>query len=283
MASQEFLLQMDEVIDADEDPRLSFLEIEVAGSALSIVQSPTLLSSDRAGGTTGAVVVWKITPLFADWIASPQNFFLRNAVIDAESTVLELGCGVSGIVGLALAPRIGSYLATDQDYVSKILRLNLESNMINIEGPKKHRSKTKTTPSSPSSHKASKLKFLALDWETDAVESLPALLAHEKDSKKPKIDVVLACDCIYNESLIRPFTRTCEDLCRLAGATPTNNPTICVIAQQLRSSEIFEAWLIAFMRSFRVWRVPYNLLSDGLKENSGYVVHVGILRSNLEI
>lgn len=155
--------------------------------------------------------------------------------------------------------------------------------MSNIEGPKKHRSKTKTTPSSPSSHKASKLKFLALDWETDTVESLPALLAPEKDSKKPKVDVVLACDCIYNDSLIRPFTRTCEDLCRLAGATSTSNPTICIIAQQLRSSDVFEAWLSAFMRSFRVWRVPYNLLSDGLKENSGYVVHVGILRSDLEI
>ncbi|KAL9051266.1 MAG: hypothetical protein Q9206_004766 [Seirophora lacunosa] len=263
------------------DPKCSMLDIEVAGRNLSIVQSPALLSSDRAGGTTGAVV-WKITPLFADWIASPQSFFLRTAVIDTESTVLELGCGVSGIVGFALAPRIGSYLATDQDYVSKILRLNLENNMIEIKGPKEHRPNKKKTSSSPASRKAPNPKFLALDWETDAVGSLPALLASEKDSKEPKIDVVLACDCIYNESLIDPFVRTCEDLCRLAGASPTNKPTICVIAQQLRSPGVFEAWLTAFMRSFRVWRVPDTLLSDGLKENSGFVIHIGVLRSHFE-
>ncbi|KAL8963576.1 MAG: hypothetical protein Q9193_000169 [Seirophora villosa] len=167
-----------------------------------------------------------------------------------------------------------------QDYVSKILRLNLENNMIEIKGPKEHRSTKKKTSSSPASRKAPNLKFLALDWETDAVGSLPALLASEKDSKEPKIDVVLACDCIYNESLIGPFVRTCEDLCLLAGASPTNKPTICVIAQQLRSPDVFEAWLTAFMRSFRVWRVPDTLLSDGLKENSGFVIHIGVLRSD---
>lgn len=36
------------------DPKCSMLDIEVAGRNLSIVQSPALLSSDRAGGTTGA-------------------------------------------------------------------------------------------------------------------------------------------------------------------------------------------------------------------------------------
>ena len=36
------------------DPKATCVEISVAGKDYSIHQSPTLLSSDRAGGTTGA-------------------------------------------------------------------------------------------------------------------------------------------------------------------------------------------------------------------------------------
>lgn len=92
--------------------------------------------------------------------------------------------------------------------------------------------------------------------------------------------MVLACDCIYNESLIDPFVQTCADLCRLEEINAPDKPTIYVIAQQLRSSDIFEAWLAAFMDAFRVWRVPSRMLSEGLSESSGYVVHLGIPHSS---
>lgn len=93
--------------------------------------------------------------------------------------------------------------------------------------------------------------------------------------------MVLACDCIYNESLIAPFVQTCADICRLDLTGSPDNPTICVIAQQLRSPAVFEAWLIAFMDAFRVWRVPGRMLSEELSESSGYAVHLGILRSSI--
>jgi len=54
-----------------------------------------------------------------------------------------------------------------------------------------------------------------------------------------------------------------------------------VVAQQLRSHAGFEAWLKAFQGGFRVWRVPDEMLVDGLKEGSGYVVHVGVLRDGV--
>lgn len=57
--------------------------------------------------------MWKITPLFAEWIASPQHIFLRSGVLDSTSTVVELGCGVSGTVGLMLVSRVGRYIATE--------------------------------------------------------------------------------------------------------------------------------------------------------------------------
>ena len=92
------------------------------------------------------------------------------------------------------------------------------------------------------------------------------------------IRAVIACDCIYNEALITPFVRTCVDICQLANAHSAEMPTLCIIAQQLRSDMVFEAWLKAFHRYFKVWRIPDNLLINGLKEGSGFAVHVGILR-----
>ncbi|KAI4128414.1 MAG: hypothetical protein LQ338_002736 [Usnochroma carphineum] len=261
------------------DPKASVLELEFAGRNLSIAQSPTLLSSDRKAGTTGAVV-WKITPLFGEWIASPENLFLRNAVIHANSIIVELGCGVSGIVGLSLAPRVARYLLTDQEYVSKLLKQNIENNLTEVDVTKKRAPAAKKRSSGSNVRRTPNLEFLALDWETDSVQSVPALLANNKDTTKPGVDALLACDCIYNESLIAPFVRTCEDLCHLADPRSSENPTIIVTAQQLRSPEVFEAWLIAFMESFRVWRVPDALLSDELKESSGFVVHIGILQSS---
>lgn len=123
---------------------------------------------------------------------------------------------------------------------------------------------------------------MALDWEKDFVHSLPAALAEAEDARNLKINAVLTCDCIYNESLIAPLVRTCKDLCQLGDADPIGKPTICVVAQQLRSPDVFEAWLTTFTECFRVWRVPDTLLSEGLKENSGFVIHIGVLHSSLQ-
>lgn len=105
--------------------------------------------------------------------------------------------------------------------------------------------------------------------------------------------MVIACDCIYNEALIPPFVQTCVDTCKLRRPSEHNKdkkgndenhegdrPCVCVVAQQLRDPEIFEAWLREFSAAgFRVWRLPDNELPEGLKSSSGFVVHVGILRA----
>ena len=103
-----------------------------------------------------------------------------------------------------------------------------------------------------------------LDWEISSV------------SHFPPVDLIIACVCIYNESLIEPLNTTCAALCR--SNQDTEKPTVCLIAQQLRSPEVFEAWLKSFCRSFEVWQVPDGLLDEGLREGSGFVVHVGVLR-----
>lgn len=98
-------------------------------------------------------------------------------------------------------------------------------------------------------------------------------------SEKKSFDAVVACDCIYNDALIEPLVQTCIDVCKLRlqeGGQEMS--TVCIVAQQLRSAEVFEGWLKSFHSAFRVWRVPDEELIEGLKSDSGFVIHIGILR-----
>lgn len=252
------------------------LEITVAGRDLTIQQSPTLLSSNRERGTTGAVV-WKITPLLAEWIAIDENILFQAGGINQDSIALELGCGISGIIPSVLAPKIGQYIATDQEYVFKLLKQNLDQNAATQKQRQNSGRHGKVSSNAQYTSKNRNIEVLALDWESSSVSGLPTLVGSGSRDGKSTIDLLIACDCIYNEALIDPFVRTCADICQLKATCP-GKPTLCIIAQQLRSDSVFEAWLSVFHRAFRVWRMPDEILSDGLKENSGFVIHVGVLR-----
>jgi predicted nicotinamide N-methyase len=227
-----------------------------------------------------SAVVWKITPLFASWLASPGNVLFKYDVLKSSSTVLELGCGISGITALSVAPRIGSYVLTDQDYVMKLLHENLRENQVAAavsSSSTKGRKSTSRPKKGSAPVQESNIITRPLDWELDEVTTS---LTGSPSCKS--FDAVVACDCIYNDALIEPLVQTCVDACRLRSAEAAGGdgqePTVCIVAQQLRSAEVFEAWLQAFSSSFRVWRVPDEELIDGLKTNSGFVIHIGILK-----
>ena len=274
--------------------------MSIATKLLTIRQSPGLLSSNRKEGTTGAgkvktrtesqppvrerltlissVVVWKVTPLFTEWISSPHNFFLHSGILNSGSIVLELGAGVSGIVALALAPKIRRYIATDQEYVLKLLQENIDNNCDHSISSLKikhkgHKSKvyikTDTKPN---------IDVWPLDWETSLLSNLYSELNINRD--QDSLSAVIACDCIYNESLIDPLVEACRDICSLASE---NKVTVCIVAQQLRSSDVFDLWLETFIKYFTVWRVPDDLLDIELRVDKGFVVHVGILRDEVRI
>jgi len=255
------------------DSKAKTLELEVGGLNVTIHQSPTLLLSNRKGGTTGTVL-WRISPLFADWISSPTNPLFRQEVLGPTSTVIELGCGISGVVALALAGRIGKYIATDQEYLLKTLKQNIDENLAIPEPAKsKKRAAQLNARAERIPHSQAKVEVMALDWELSSLSSLPSFVGGSG-----AVDVVIACDCIYNEALIGPLVRTCADICRLRNELDPKTPTVCIVAQQLRSPDVFEAWAKAFIRLFSFWRLPDGLLSDELRSDSGYVVHLGILR-----
>ncbi|SPQ23774.1 37ae79d7-f47b-4e3f-b3a6-05d20da8d1cc [Thermothielavioides terrestris] len=207
------------------DAKALSLELTVAGRDLTIHQSPAVLSSNRAGGTTGAVL-WKITPLFAAWLASPtSNPLFTHGILSATSLVLELGCGISGLAALLLAPHIARYVLTDQAYVARLVERNVAENWAAVvtataAGKPAKAARRAAVASASSAEDAGggegqKIVFTPLDWETDAVT---AALAGGGSGGAKTFDVVVACDCVYNEALIEPFVATCVDVCRLRTA-----------------------------------------------------------------
>ncbi|KAL4888934.1 hypothetical protein BDV59DRAFT_205653 [Aspergillus ambiguus] len=275
------------------DSRATTVDIPIHGRDYTIHQSPTLLSSSRAGGTTGAVL-WKITPLFAEWISAlHSNPLWGHALLSASSTVVELGCGISGLIALALAPSVRHYIATDQPYVQRLLRENLATNA--APAPRNPKSKTARTPARKRGAPAAaddnphpNITFTSLDWELDVAASLKDGVGLDSsdggDGDDPGFDLLLSCDCIYNEALVAPFVRTCAELCGLrpgytaTGTGTRRRPTLCIIAQQQRSPDVFEAWLREAMTVFRVWRLSDEVLGPQLQLGSGYLVHLLLLR-----
>ncbi|KAK1596446.1 uncharacterized protein LY79DRAFT_65078 [Colletotrichum navitas] len=301
------------------DPKAAELSLTIAGRDFTIHQSPTILSSTRAGGTTGAVL-WKVTPLFATYLSSPSSLF--NPIFRSSSTILELGCGISPLTALLLAPRVSRYVLTDQPYVARIIQQNLEANPLpestssSSSKPSSFSSRRKrasaANPSSSSSGPGQDARadspgviaFRPFDWELDTPD--PSLTG---SPAARSFDALICCDCIYNEALVGPLVSATADLAHLrlrdqedhayardaAGATGDHHnhysasstttmttdrsePCVCIVAQQLRSPDVFEEWARAFHRDFRVWRVPSALLPEGLRIESEFVVHVGILR-----
>lgn len=220
--------------------------------------------------------------------------------------VAELGCGISALVALALAPSVHHYIATDQEYVRRLFRTNLEENASSVNTPSSTKSKGSKAKSSKSTKKqqskptpTSNITFTTLDWESDEPGLLKACIEAESGSREKSdehgedgeqdrgFDLLLSCDCIYNEALVAPFVRTCAEICRLRPAYEPSaeedsrsrrQPTVCIIAQQQRSPDVFETWLRETLREFRVWRLSDDVLGDGLKGGTGYLVHLLLVR-----
>ncbi|KAI1815176.1 hypothetical protein GGS20DRAFT_358810 [Poronia punctata] len=249
------------------DSHATTVDLTINGKDYTIHQSPTILN--RPGSTTGAVI-WKITPLIASWLSSPSNILFKTGFLSSSSSVLELGCGISGLVGLTLSPMVSQYVLTDQPYVARLVERNLEENAI-ITTTQQQQQKSNSKRNNNNKNKSTNLRFTSLDWELDEV---PPSLAS---------DVVIACDCIYNETLIKPLVQTCADVCGLRQQQQQQQQqvAICIVAQQLRDPEIFEGWIKEFSSKFRVWRIPETFLSKELRDNTGFVVHVGVLKDML--
>lgn len=246
------------------------VDVDVDRDTFTVRQSPGLLTSQRGAGTTGAVL-WKVTPLVATWLSDPSGFLWKTGILHRQANVVELGCGISGLLGMSLAPLVSQVLLTDQSYVMRRLRENILLNQ-DIVTRRARRQNDSTMQRPPSE----KLQVMQLDWEADSAANIRNALGPDK-----AVDLLVACDCIYNDFLIEPFVETCRDICVLVRSQDRN--VVVLIAQQLRSEAVLEAWLQMTLRVFHVWRLPDHLLSEALQPGSGYVLHLALLRELNEV
>jgi hypothetical protein len=206
-----------------------------------------------------------VTPLVAAWLIDKGNIFWKESILTDAATVLELGCGISGLIGLSMAPFLSKYILTDQHYVMKILRHNVAANQSSSTVV---RSKRKAVADVALD---SSLEILTLDWETDSAINVRNALGGRQS-----VNMLVACDCIYNDFLVKPFVQMCLDICALRPPAPSQTPTVVLIAQQLRSNEVFLEWLRAMTNGFYVWRIPDEYLSKELQSGSGYALHLAL-------
>ncbi|KAI7677009.1 hypothetical protein KC322_g15311, partial [Hortaea werneckii] len=244
------------------------IELSVGGQDFLVAQSPGALQSGRKEGTTGAAV-WQSSVRASEWLAHAENVLFTSGLLTGDSLVLELGSGISALVPCILARRVRQVVATDQQHVLKLLQQNIDKNL------RTQQTGTRKKVAEVSQHR---VQALALDWEEDDIPK--QLSANDLGSG---VDVVLACDTLYNYALIEPFVQTCVEICRSRQAHREQSasdtwPTACVIVQQLRQAEVFEQWLETSLRHFDVWRIPNDSLSDGLREGSGFAVHICVLK-----
>ncbi|KAI7359675.1 hypothetical protein KC320_g319 [Hortaea werneckii] len=244
------------------------IELSVGGQDFLVAQSPGALQSGRKEGTTGAAV-WQSSVRASEWLAHAENVLFTSGLLTGDSLVLELGSGISALVPCILARRVRQVVATDQQHVLKLLQQNIDKNL------RTQQTGTRKKVAEVSQHR---VQALALDWEEDDIPK--QLSANDLGSG---VDVVLACDTLYNYALIEPFVQTCVEICRSRQAhreqsASDTRPTACVIVQQLRQAEVFEQWLETSLRHFDVWRIPNDSLSDGLREGSGFAVHICVLK-----
>jgi len=250
------------------DAKASVLELTVGTYDFAIKQSPGILQSTREGGTTGAAV-WRLSPILASWISSPDNVLFKNGFLEQSSSVLELGSGIAGLVPIMLGPKVDRYVATDQQYALKLLQENIRDNLSIVSGSSHGKRKPRKD-----GHHINPPEVIALDWESDDIDSFLNV-----NGIKNGVDLVFASDCVYNYALIEPFVQTCVEVCRKKSSH--DKPTICLVAQQLRQPDVMEDFLTAFLLRFDTFRLSDEEVGALLKPASGFAIHVGVLRQNL--
>lgn len=252
------------------DRTASSVDVVIGSHEFTITQSPGLLRSSVDRGTTGAVL-WKVTPLVAAWLVDKENFLWQTSILTAKATIVELGCGISGLIGLSMAPLLTQYLLTDQSYVMKHLRHNISTNQPVSSSllPPKEKSFMKV------GHKAVPAT-LTLDWETDSAINVSNALQGGSG-----VTMLVACDCVYNEFLIKPFVQMCWEISALSSEAQSQAPTVVLVAQQLRSNDVFLEWLRVMGTYFYVWRIPDSCLSKELRSGSGFIVHLALKKEEL--
>ncbi|EJU01172.1 hypothetical protein DACRYDRAFT_22932 [Dacryopinax primogenitus] len=156
--------------------------------------------------------------------------------------VLELGSGI-GLLSVLLSPIVRKYTATDIPASLPLLQKNGGSNNI-----------------------TQVVTVEELDW---------VFLAGLNEERKTRYfplsdppDIVLAVDCLYNPSLLKPFLTTLSYLCRPTSSMserPKRRP-VALVMSELRDSEVMREFLTLWLEldgdqgGWTIWRAGEGVL-----------------------
>ena len=138
----------------------------------------------------------------------------------ADASVLELGAG-TGILATLLGPLCKSWIATDIEALLPLISKNI----------------TRNCPT-----KGASIEARELDWTWSRKQ-----LEQNYPNDQTIWDVVIAVDCLYNETLVQPFVDTLEKLpCRAV-----------VVVVELRSPDVLRVFLDRWLAlgGWQIWRV----------------------------
>lgn len=220
---------------------------------VNIRQSLSQLASGTQSSSTG-FVCWQTSPRLIDWIISEPKCPLYDCFQKPHLKVVELGAGIAGIGASVLGPKCLQYICMDQKHILKLLKQNIVNNIV---AP--FYSTTIDQDTRPKQNQAtSQIEVIEFDWEYIA----DGVYNYQQISNEPP-DLIIACDTVYNEYLIRPFL--------MALKTLMGRNTGGLIAIQMRDAQVLEMFVMEMATQFTVYQVPGQLLSKELIR--GFVVY----------
>ncbi|KAI8055520.1 putative methyltransferase-domain-containing protein [Syncephalis plumigaleata] len=210
-------------------------------------------------GITGSVI-WDSSVVLAQFIAQHVE---QGLPIRGQSCI-ELGSGC-GVVGMTCA-RLGANVhLTDQASMLPLLWRNAQRNQLvrndenattstTCQRNSKGKSTTTTTKNRQyDSQQYGTVQVMELAWEDHA--HLPV------DIRQQTWQYVIASDCVYNEHIVTILVETMKQLAR-------HPATLVLIAQELRSDTVHEAFLEQLLLSFNVWRVVPSIQREYSSNNT---------------
>ncbi|KAJ1884967.1 hypothetical protein LPJ66_010355 [Kickxella alabastrina] len=146
-------------------------------------------------------------------------------------TALELGSGC-GLVGLTLH-RLGMQrtILTDQLRMMRLLTKNMDANRL----------------------KGSSLEMFATEY-------VWGQMPEDQRIVRQSIDMVVASDCVYHESVAPMLVHTLVDVCK---SRVDGEKCVGMVGQELRSDLVHQVFLAELLKHFVVYRVPVSPKIDG--------------------
>ncbi|SCV00690.1 LAME_0G11364g1_1 [Lachancea meyersii CBS 8951] len=244
--------------------------------SFEVSQSLSSLNSSKINdNSTTGYVVWSTTPFFLQWLLYSDTGLLftnggdlrcdeetpakccnvpamfSDPSIEADNQplrqIVELGCGVAGILGIALGNYVDKYVLTDQKALLDRLKHNVAHNIDEL----RLRGMDSTTLGFASPRKTplkTQMDVLCLDWEK--LDPRPANLHNLLKPDRRAIVTIISVDVVYNEYLIEPFLRIVQGLMR--AYKELGHVSTALVGVQLRDQDIIQTFLECAIVDFKL-------------------------------